>query len=388
MSDTGFKAGLRRELRQLGSRRMYILCMIVVPIGMALFFLSLLSEGLPMKAPTAIVDLDHSGLSRTIGRNLASQQLLDVSYDAESYDAAMEKVRRGEIFGFFLIPPHFQRDALSGRRPSLEYYTNLTYFIPGSLSFKGFKTQAVMTSGGLMRTTLVSLGMDADEVNSMMQPVIIDINALNNPWLNYNIYLAPSFVMASLALMIMLVTVFSITGEIKRGTSPQWLATCRGRLSTALLTKLLPQTAIFMAVGLFIVWLFFCYEHFPMNGSIWAIAGATLLMVVACQAFAVFVCSAVPNPRLAYSLCALFGILTFSFTGFSFPVPSMYGAIAIFSYTAPVRYWFLIYINEGLNGVDLYYSRYYFAALLLFPLLCWVLFPRLKKALLNPVYVP
>lgn len=388
MSDTGFKAGLRRELRQLGSRRMYLLCMIIMPLGLAAFFLSLMSEGLPLKAPTAIVDLDHSELSRTIGRNLGSQQLLDVCYDAESYEAAIEMVRRGDIFGFFLIPPDFQRDALSGRRPSLEYYTNLTYYIPGSLSFKGFKTQAVMTSGGLMKTTLVSLGMDGSTVDSMMQPVIIDINALNNPWLNYNIYLAPSFVMACLALMIMLVTVFSITGEIKRGTSPEWLATCGGRLSTALVTKLLPQTAIFSAVGLFIMWLFFCYEHFPMNGSIWILAGATILLVIACQAFALFVCSAIPNPRLAYSVCALFGILTFSFTGFSFPVQSMYGAIAIFSYTAPVRYWFLIYINEGLNGVDLYYSRYYFAALLVFPLLCWVLAGRLRKALLKPVYVP
>lgn len=388
MGNTGFKAGLRRELRQLGTRRIYIVCMIVVPIGMTLFFLSLLSEGLPLKAPTAIVDLDHSELSRTIGRNLASQQLLDVSYDAESYEAAMEKVRCGEIYGFFLIPPDFQRDALSGRRPSLEYYSNLTYFIPGSLSFKGFKTQAVMTSGGLMKTTLVSLGMPSDQVDSMMQPVAININALNNPWVNYSIYLAPSFVMACIALMIMLVTVFSITIEIKDGTSPAWLAACGGRLSTALVTKLLPQTAIFTAVSLFAVWLFFGYEHFPMHGSIWSIAGATVLMVVGCQAFAVFVCSVVPNPRLSLSVCALFGILTFSFTGFSFPVTSMYGAIAIFSYASPVRYWFLIYINEGLNGVDIYYSRYYFAALLVFPLVCWVLCPRLKKALLNPVYVP
>ncbi len=388
MSDTGFKAGLRRELRQLGSRRIYLLCMIIIPIGMAVFFLSLMSEGLPMKAPTAIVDLDHSELSRTIGRNLASQQLLDVSYDAENYEAAMEKVRSGEIYGFFLIPPHFQRDALSGRRPSLEYYSNLTYFIPGSLSFKGFKTQAVMTSGGVMKTTLVSLGMPGNQIDSMMQPVVINVNALNNPWLNYSIYLAPSFVMACVALMIMLVTAFSITVEIKNGTSQQWLATCRGRMSTALLTKLLPQTVIFTAVSLFLVWLFFGYEHFPMHGSIWAIAWATVLLVTGCQAFALFISCAVPNMRLALSICALFGIMTFSFTGFSFPVTSMYGAIAIFSYTAPVRYWFLIYINEGLNGVDLYYSRYYFAALLVFPLLGWVLSSRLKKALLKPVYVP
>ena len=66
----------------------------------------------------------------------------------------------------------------------------------------------------------------------------------------------------------------------------------------------------------------------------------------------------------------------------------MYGALAVFSWLAPIRYWFLIYINEALNGVGLYYSRYYYAALILFPLVASVLLKRLKNACLKPVYVP
>ena len=115
---------------------------------------------------------------------------------------------------------------------------------------------------------------------------------------------------------------------------------------------------------------------------------ATMLLVVASQAFGLFICSVVPNPRLSFSLCSLFGILSFSFTGFSFPVSSMYGFLAVFSWLAPIRYWFLIYINEALNGVGLYYSRYYFAALLLFPFVACLLLRRLGKACQNPVYVP
>ena len=126
----------------------------------------------------------------------------------------------------------------------------------------------------------------------------------------------------------------------------------------------------------------------PLNGSLGAMIAATILLVLAAQGFAVFVASVVPNPRLAFSICALFGILSFSFTGFSFPVQSMYGALAIFSYIAPIRYWFLIYINEALNGVPLYFSRLYFVALILFPFVGCILAGRLRKALLNPVYVP
>ena len=156
----------------------------------------------------------------------------------------------------------------------------------------------------------------------------------------------------------------------------------------ALAGKLLPQTVILWAVGGFILWLLFGYEHFPVNGSLWSLAAAMMLTVVASQAFAVFVCSVVPNPRLAFSITALFGILSFSFTGFSFPVESMYGALGVFSYLAPIRYFFLIYINEGLNGAPLYFSRLYFAALIAFPLVCSLLLFRLRKACLKPVYVP
>lgn len=384
----GFISGVRREIRQLCSRRMYIFGMVIVPVFVAVFFLSILSEGLPEHVPTAVVDLDHSSMSRSVTRTLKTLQLLDISEDCESYDDALASVREGAVFGFFVIPANFEKDALSGKAPTLEYYTNMTYFVPGTLSFKGFKTVAVATSGGVVKETLMSLGINPGTIAEIVQPVVIDQFPLNNPWMNYAVYLCPSFTMCTFVLMIMLMTVFSITMEIKQGTSVQWLATAKGHMSVALTSKLLPQTVIFWCVGLFILWLLFGYSHFPLNGSLGWMIVATFLTVVASQGFAVFISSVVPNPRLAFSLCALFGILSFSFTGFSFPVQSMYGYLAIFSWLAPIRYWFLIYVNEALNGVAVYYSRYYYAILLLFAPVAGLMMWNLKRACLKPVYVP
>lgn len=112
------------------------------------------------------------------------------------------------------------------------------------------------------------------------------------------------------------------------------------------------------------------------------------LFVTASMAMGVIFASVVPNPRLAMTLSALIGILSFSFLGFSFPVQNMYGAISIFSYLIPTRYMFLTYIFSGLNGFPIYYSRIYLAALIVFPLLSMLLIGRLKKACLKPVYVP
>ena len=388
MANLGFKEGLRREIRRLGSRKMYIFGIVVVPLFMAFFFLDLLSPGLPNHVPTAVVDLDHSAMSRTVTRSLNALQVIDVSQRCESYDEALDKVRSGEIFGFFVIPSNFEKNALAGNDPTLEYYSNMTYFVPGTLAYKGFKTVAVATSGGVVQQTLISLGATTGQVASMVQPLSLDIYGLNNPWMSYAIYLCPSFTMATFVLMIMLMTVFSITIEIKNGTSAQWLATSDGSIIIAMASKLLPQTIIFAIEGIFIQWLLFGLSDFPLNGSLWWMIVATVLTVIASQGVGMFIASVLPNPRLALSITSLFGILSFSFTGFSFPVESMYGYLAVFSWLAPIRYWFLIYINEALNGVDIYYSRYYMVALIVLPLVACSLLPRLRRACLKPVYVP
>lgn len=385
---TGLKATMRREVGRFGRRKIYLFSMVIVPVFMALFFVSLMSSGLPLKTPAAIVDLDHSPMSRTIIRSINSTELIDITQKLESYEAALEATRKGEIFGFFVIPANFQSDALAGRTPTLEYYTNLTYFVPGTLAYKGFKTVAVGTTGSLVRTTLISVGIDPEMVGSLIQPVNLDTHQIGNPWTNYSYYLTPSFLAGVFALMIMLVTTFSITTEIKYNTSAEWLQTAHNRISVALAGKLVPQFVVWSVSAIFMLSLLYYYLHFPMNGSIWAMVAATLLFVAACQGMGVLFASIVPNPRLAMTLSALFGVLSFSFVGFSFPVQSMYGAIGVFSWLMPVRYYFLIYINEALNGIPLYYSRWYFVALIAFPFVCSVLVKRLKKACMTPVYVP
>lgn len=388
MTDTGFLATARRELRRLTSRRIYFCTMIFVPLAVTLFFVSLLGEGLPLKIPSAVVDLDHSTMSRAVTRSLNSTELIDVTQKLESYTDAMESVRRGEIFGFFIIPSNFEADALGGRTPTLEYFSNMTFFVPGTLAYKGFKTVAVGTAGTMVRTTLVSAGADPENVGALIQPLNLDVHPVGNPWTNYSIYLSPSFCAGLLALMIMLVTCFAITTEIKYGTSAEWLATARGRMSVALAGKLLPHFVIWWVVTMCVLSILFGFCHFPLNGSLVALLVAATMFVVASLAMAVIFCCIVPNPRLSLIMSALIGILSFSLAAFSFPVQSMYGFIAILSYLLPVRYFFLIYCNVALNGAEVWYSRFYYLALAIFPLVACLGLSRLRKACLNPVYVP
>lgn len=379
-----FAYGLRGFLK----RRAYVVCLMVVPVLFTAFFINLMDEGVALKVPTAVVDLDNSSLSRQVTRNLGSSELVSIDSKLESFHDAVKEVRRGSIFGFFMIPEDFQKDAVGGRTPTITYYCNMTYFVPGTLAFKGFKTTAVTTAGGLVQTTLVSTGIDESIVGSLIQPVAINQNGIGNPWMNYNYYLTNSFVPGLIELMVMLVAAFSICEEIKRHTSVRWLGESGGSMLVAIIGKLAPQAIAATAAGVLCQTIMYGFCGFPMNCSIWTMIAAMLLMVLASQAYAVTVCCMMPNLRLAVSICSLSGILAFSIAAFSYPVDQMYGAVGIFSYILPVRYYFLIYIDQALNGIPLYFSRWWFVALLLFIPVSWIGLPRLRKHCLNPVYVP
>jgi len=378
-----------RSLRQLASRPLYWFGIFMLPLFIILFLTDEMSHGLPENAPSGILDKDHSSLSRQVTRTLNSMQLVDITRESDSFSQAMDDVKSGRTFGFFLIPENYQADLLAGRAPVITFYTNMTYFVPGTLLYKNFKTTAVYTKAGTISNIIQSAsGTTPEQITPLINPVNVIPRPIGNPWLNYSYYLCTGFVPAALELMIFLITCYTVLEEIKRRTSPQWLAMAHGSIFVAVTGKLLPQTIIWTTLALFMESWLYCWQGFPMHGSWLWLTTSTCMFVLACQGFALFVCCIIPNLRLALSICSLTGILAFSLAAFSFPVQSMYGAVGIFSWIIPVRYYYLIALNEALNGIDLFYSRLWFVAYIGFVISPLTMLWHLKRHLLKPIYIP
>ena len=125
-----------------------------------------------------------------------------------------------------------------------------------------------------------------------------------------------------------------------------------------------------------------------MQGNIWHMIAAMFLLVVASQSFAVIIMSIAPSLRIGLSAAGLVGVLSLSIAGFSFPVQAMYLPFQAVSYVLPVRHYFLIYVDQALNGYPMIYSWTNYVALLLFMLLPFLVAHRLKGALIYYKYVP
>lgn len=385
---SGFNQIFKRSVVQMTRRPIYWVAMFVLPLFLMLMLTNMMESGLPDKVPAAIVDKDGTAISREITNNLGSLQMVDLVDQSNSFTEARHKMQEGEIFGFFMIPENFEKDLLAGKGPTITFYTNMTYFVPASLLFKSFKTTALMSKAGIMLNVAETAGLSSEEVVPMMQPINIVSRPLGNPGLNYAIYLCNSFVPCVFQLMIMLMVCFSLGEEIKYGTSPQLLKLANGNIYEAVVAKILPQTIGWWIMILFMQsWLYF-WQGYPMRGSWWWFTVSELLYVVACQGIAVFFFGVLPNLRFSLSVCSLLGILSFSLAAFSFPVESMYGGIAIFSYLMPIRYNFLIYIDQALNGIDIWYSRWWYAAYIVYLLLPLTVLWRIKNDFEKPVYIP
>lgn len=377
-----------RSLLRIGRRPLMWVGMFLLPLFMFMFLGSMLDKGLPTRVPAGIVDRDGTNLSREISQTLGGMQMVDIKETPDSYTEARRMLQEGKIYGFFMIPENFQSDLLAGRKPVITFYTNMAYYVPGTLLFKTFKSTAIYTKAGVAMTVVNDIGVDAAGLSSMLMPVNIATRGIGNPSLNYGIYIGNSFIPAVLQLMIMLCTVFSLGQEIKYHTSVRLMRMAHGSIARALFGKLFPQTVIWWVIAFFMTAWLYRYNHYPMNGEWWVMALSEFLYVLAAQGFAVTVFGLLPNLRLSLSVCSLTGILTFSIAAYSFPEQSMYGAMAIFSYLMPARYNFLIYANTALNGLSFHYSLLWFACYLVYLILPCLVTRRIKKAFINPVYAP
>ena len=265
---------------------------------------------------------------------------------------------------------------------------NYSYLIAGSLLFRDMKTMSELASGAAMQQVMLARGATERQAMALLQPIVIDTHPLGNPWLNYSVYLNNTLLPGVLMLFIFMITVHSLGIEIKEQTSRQWLSLARGSLPVALTGKLLPQTAVFFLVWALIDVVMYGWLRFPCHCGLPVMLGVSLLGVVAAQGMGVFMFGVLPTLRLGLSFASLWGVISFSISGMSFPVMAMHPVLQGLSYLFPLRHYFLLYVNFALNGygaADIWPHLVGLAAFVLLPL---VILRRLKRALLTAKYVP
>lgn len=386
---------ITRELHRLATTPIYWLCLVLGPIFCAVFFTTLMGEGLPTEMPIGLVDADNSATTRSLARNLDAFQNSQIIASYANVSEARKAVQRGDIYGFYYIPEGTTHELQLQHVPKVSFYMNGQFFVAASLTYRDMRMMSELFSGAASRSVLRAKGATDKQITPFLQPIIVDSHPIHNPSLNYSVYLSNIIVPGLLGLFVLFVTVFGIGVEIKEETGEELLASasqegrCGKVLSAfnALFGKLIAQGLVFHLVGWSLILYFYGYLHFPCYCGIPTMLLVMSLFVSACQGLGVLMICSLPTLRMGLSFASLWGVISFSICGMSFPVMAMPAWVQGLSFLFPLRHYYLLYVNSALDGYPLLNAAPYVFILILFAILPFFFVRRFGKVMREVAYV-
>ena len=145
----GFWAVVLREMSQIRAHSRYALAMIVLPLVSFALTWGLFSNQYPQDLPIAVIDLDHSALSRTVIKAIDATSVIEVTFQVSDPDQARDLMLRGSIYAMVVLPHGLEKDILRGSGASVIGYTNTQILLPGSIISSSLSAAVATVSCGI-----------------------------------------------------------------------------------------------------------------------------------------------------------------------------------------------------------------------------------------------
>ncbi|MGQ1890112.1 ABC transporter permease [Thermophagus sp. OGC60D27] len=368
-----------RELRRMGSRRLYLLLTLVFPLISIAFFVALFSPQVPRDLPIAVYDGDQTSTSRTLLRMIDATPSVEIAFQVSDPLEGKNHIETLDAYGMVIIPEGFEKDLIRGDLPTVKSYYNNAFLVAGGLINKDITTAVRTFAAGVGYSKHVKKGEEPLQALVKVSPVRLDKHILFNPYTSYFYYLVTCFLPVMLQIFIMSTVVYAIGVELKEGTAADWLTTAQGNMVHALSGKLLPYLFIYGLLMTLTYTILFQYFHVPLNGSHLILGYNAVLFVLAYISVGILITSIFPSVRMALSISSVFGALAFTFSGLTFPYQAMYKAYVVAGQIFPFSHYLKVFNDQALKGAPLTSSFINLVALNLFLLIPFLVTGRLKR---------
>lgn len=369
-----------REVNMIKSSYWDLSLVTLAPLLVIVFISSMLMQGSPRQLPIVVVDQDHSNYSRQIIRNLQATPTLSIYSFEPSMPLAETQLKRLKAWGVVHIPPQAELNLSRGSSPQIATYYNEAFFSIASTVSSGMSS-AINAATATQREELIRrLGIPPIEFN---MPVI-QVTALYNPQLSYELFLGPFAITAILHLLVACCVAVSVGRELSAASMSAWLG--NQSLVLGLFAKLAPYILIFS------LWCFI-WTAWMVGIRGWSIQGSTVLLVTAqvllMTAYALFAAMmvlALKDVNTGLSMVAMYAGSSLSFAGVTLPTIGAPLFTRVWSNSLPYTAYSKIQTQQWVVGSPLHTSLPSFLILigfvLGFSLLTLLLLQRFKK--LNP----
>lgn len=326
---------IKREFVRIRERRTLYLLMIICPIFVSLLYVFIYNNEIVRNLPVAILDDDHSSLSRTLTEFVEGSSSMNVT----GYVSSVEELKKGMQSGIyqagFYVPRNFENDVKSGKNSTIIIFKNTSNLIVGNTIMKDGMTIVKTISAGAIVKKLRNKGMLYDQALNIANPIKVEAQSLYNPNYSYLGYLVPGLLAFTLQLIIMISSVIVMSSEFSHETFPELLEISKNNIYKIIIGKSIPHLLIHTATVFLIIGIILPLAGIKYPGSVILIILFFILFAAACLSFGIFISSAFHDQMFATSLALFINMPAFIFSGYTFPVWAMPVVHQIFAALLP-----------------------------------------------------
>ena len=182
---------VKDELALIIEDKSILLTCLLAPIFYAFFVGSIYKEKDVANIPIAIVDHDHSSLSRKVGQLVDSNEKIHVQGAYSNLDDALFLFNSLDIQGILIIPKDFEKNTMNLEGSTVELVLNNTKFLTSNDINKGVQQVMLTVAGGVRLSYLISSKVPVELAQQQAQPIMPVVKSIYNATNDYGDYLLP-----------------------------------------------------------------------------------------------------------------------------------------------------------------------------------------------------
>ncbi len=374
----------KREIHRLLERKILFFFILFAP---ALSFWTieyLFSAGAIREIPLTVVDLDQSDLSRQLIKSVEASPLVKIEAYSPDAKTAKSLIFKGDVSGALIIPESLEKNVMSTEFAEVNVFVNNSNLVLGGNLQSGIYKAIASVNSDIKIKNHLKEGDYFSQAEAKSEPVSLDIHQLFNPFGNYAYFLVVGLLPVMLIVFTFLISIYALGSELKESTAGELMKVANNNIINAISGKYIPYTIMFFVDAMIMNLIIFRVLEAPFKGNLWVILLSEFLLIIAYQAISVLFLAVTNNMRLSLSLGSAYSLLSFTFSGLTYPFIAMPLIANIVSWIFPYTFWLHIFLGESLRGQPFYSLQMDFIILVVFFLLGMLAFPSIKRRLTNP----
>lgn len=321
-----------KELRQMVRDKMTVAMMLGIPTLQLLLFGYAINLDV-RNLPAAVADLSGTSGSRALTQDLFATGVIRPAAAVRTPQELQTLLRKGEIKIGILIPADFERRRIDGREA-------MQVIVDGS------DTSVQSTARQLAQMPLDGAGLSALQGQISVLP-------LYNPERRSAVNVVPGLIGVILTMTLVMFTAMAIVREKERGNL-ELLITTPVSSGELMVGKVLPYIGVGLVQTTVVLLLGVLLFKVPINGSLWGVYGAAMLLIVANLTLGLLVSTRAQTQFQAMQMAFFLFLPSILLSGFMFPFDGMPKAAQWIAEVLPLTHFVRLIRGVVLRGANLF----------------------------------